>query len=206
MVQISKKFMLRGLSAAFLIPITVFIIKLGGLYFTYLMIIVTSLMAMEWHELTRKADNNIWNLYGVLYIFIPVMSLIWLIKIEENHTVISMFILIWATDIGGYVFGKTIKGWKIAPKISPNKTWAGAVGGVVCAILAGYMYNENFISSIIISILAQFGDLLESIIKRKFKARDSGNFIPGHGGILDAVDGVIIVAPYIALIKAIEIF
>jgi len=109
------------------------------------------------------------------------------------------------TDIFALFFGKMLGGKKLAPKISPNKTWAGFYGGLISSAIAGYFFYNYFISnyidinslyvSIIISLLAQIGDLFESKIKRSFAIKDSGSLIPGHGGFLDRLDGFVFAAP-----------
>ena len=105
---------------------------------------------------------------------------------------------VWATDIGGYVVGKTIGGWKLAPSISPNKTWAGFIGGFAFVYFVFFLAADKIIISssqyfipFFICLVAQLGDLFESWVKRKFGVKDSGNILPGHGGMLDRIDGLI---------------
>ena len=109
------------------------------------------------------------------------------------------------TDIGGYVFGKIFKGPKLT-KISPNKTYAGAIGSLVLSLILGYLFFINqinftktnfnvFVFIIIVSVLSQIGDLIISILKRKAKIKDTGTFLPGHGGILDRIDGMLLAIP-----------
>ena len=114
-------------------------------------------------------------------------------------------LIIWATDIGAYVFGRLIGGCKLAPKISPNKTWSGFFGGLISAIIAGvvfkfFLYPQIVISivvltCVIISFAGQIGDLFESWCKRKLGVKDSSNIIPGHGGVLDRVDSILLSSP-----------
>ena len=114
-------------------------------------------------------------------------------------------ILLVATDSGAYFAGKTIGGAKLAPSISPNKTWAGLFGGIAAAIIAAFLsqnivpWPNGLISVIVIgtmtAILGQIGDLFESWLKRKEGVKDSGDLLPGHGGVLDRIDGYIIVIP-----------
>ena len=123
--------------------------------------------------------------------------------------VLALFAIVWANDIGGYVFGRTIGGAKLAPKISPNKTWAGAVGGLGCGIAAaaamatvagGMSVALAALLALAIGAASQVGDLFESRIKRRFEVKDSGRLIPGHGGVLDRVDGVLAAAPLAAIL------
>jgi phosphatidate cytidylyltransferase len=161
-----------------------------------------------------------WALLGFLYALIPSGSFI---LIHENGgavLVLWMMIVIWAMDIGAYFAGKNIGGPKMAPTISPNKTWAGLIGGTVVAVLFGGLYgyyltdtNTGLFSSVTIllllsgflAILSQVGDLAESALKRNFSVKDSGSIIPGHGGIMDRIDGVTFVAPAVFIIHNIII-
>jgi len=115
---------------------------------------------------------------------------------------------VWSTDIGGYVAGRTIGGPKLAPRISPNKTWSGFAGAIVGAVIFGGLVALLFGAEMpllagafagVLAIVAQMGDLFESAIKRKFGVKDSGRLIPGHGGMLDRVDGLIAAAPVLAV-------
>lgn len=123
--------------------------------------------------------------------------------------VLALFAVVWANDIGAYVFGRTIGGAKLAPKISPNKTWAGVVGGLGCGIAAaaaiataasGMSVMLAILLALVIGAASQAGDLFESWIKRRFEVKDSGRLIPGHGGVLDRVDGVLAAAPLAAIL------
>ncbi len=119
-------------------------------------------------------------------------------------------LIIWASDIGAYVVGRLVGGPKLAPAISPGKTWSGAVGGMGAAALVGLgvaaLVGARFpllhciLVSIIIGIASQLGDLLESGFKRHFGVKDSGRSIPGHGGLLDRLDGMLTAAPIAVLI------
>ena len=115
--------------------------------------------------------------------------------------------MVWATDVGAYFAGRGIGGPRLAPRISPNKTWAGLAGGIAAAALVGMitayaiglpdrMMLVSF--SALLSIIAQGGDLIESIVKRHFGVKDSGRLIPGHGGVLDRLDGLMTAAPAVA--------
>ena len=111
-----------------------------------------------------------------------------------------LFAVVWGTDILAYFVGRAIGGPKLAPSISPGKTWSGALGGTVAAILAGLAVAQAFGSplawtslialTLALSVVSQIGDLFESSIKRRFGAKDSGTLIPGHGGVMDRVDGL----------------
>lgn len=156
-----------------------------------------------------KTSGALAAITGVAYVGMAVVSMIWLRAIDENGLLIVwLFFSVWAMDVGGYFAGKGIGGPKLAPKISPKKTWAGLLGGVILAALVGaaiaYIFDwipMHFaaLGSAIIAVVAQIGDLYESAIKRTFNVKDSGTLIPGHGGILDRVDGLIFAVPFTAI-------
>lgn len=154
-----------------------------------------------------------WSGNGTLYVALPLMSLAWIRGIGQGFLfVLWTFLIVWAADVGGYFFGKGLGGPKLAPSISPKKTWAGFMGGIILAaavtfamvkILSAYDLGDyDMILAVstasMLAIVSQVGDLFESAIKRAFKVKDSGQLIPGHGGILDRVDGLVFVAPTMA--------
>lgn len=153
----------------------------------------------------------LWALIGPLYIGIPAIALIWL-RQQPDGTVWVMWLMgvVIATDIGGYAAGRTIGGPKLSPRISPKKTWAGLIGGMTGAAIVGLIAAPFLgigglallLLSAVLAVWEQVGDLFESGIKRHFGAKDSGTIIPGHGGVLDRVDGLLFVAPAVALIAA----
>ncbi|VAW05872.1 Phosphatidate cytidylyltransferase, partial [hydrothermal vent metagenome] len=150
-------------------------------------------------------------LLGLGYALLPAASLLWLRAASDQGgwVVLWMMIIVWSMDTGAYFAGKNIGGPKMAPRISPNKTWAGLIGGTVTAVILGavaayyFGFRVNFLILLplaaLLAIWSQIGDLAESALKRHFKVKDSGAIIPGHGGIMDRVDGVIFAAPAIAL-------
>ncbi|MFC3051098.1 phosphatidate cytidylyltransferase [Kordiimonas pumila] len=150
-----------------------------------------------------------WWLLGVAYVSLPVMAMWWLHTVNPL-LVLWVFLIVWGTDIGGYFAGKSIGGPKLAPRISPKKTWAGLLGGMSLAALASfvlwllYPFLPYAIPVVVaaagLAVWAQIGDLVESGIKRSFGVKDSGGLIPGHGGLLDRVDGLVFVAPAVALL------
>ncbi len=148
---------------------------------------------------------------GVAAIGAPCLALAWLRAdpVDGRATLLWVLALVWATDIGAYAAGRGLGGPKLAPRISPNKTWAGLAGGVLAAAatgagaaaLAGGSALMVAPLSALLAIAAQGGDLGESLLKRHFGVKDSGNLIPGHGGILDRVDGLAAAAPLVALLN-----
>ncbi|MBH1992345.1 MAG: phosphatidate cytidylyltransferase [Sphingomonadaceae bacterium] len=147
---------------------------------------------------------------GILYICVPVASLLFLRGQQPNgYDLLLAFwalSLVWATDIGAYFAGRSIGGPKLAPRISPSKTWSGLGGGVLAALLTGFLLHrfadlpiQLAAASGILAVAAQLGDLLESAMKRRAGVKDSGTLLPGHGGVMDRLDGVVAAAPLAAL-------
>ncbi len=151
--------------------------------------------------------------FGIPYVSLGSLSLIWLRDRGDTGLGLLIFLLfaIWATDIGAYAAGRSIGGPKLAPRISPKKTWAGLIGGMVSAAAFGGAVAFAFgarhwpaaaMLGVVLAVVGQAGDLFESAIKRRYNVKDSGHLIPGHGGLLDRVDGLIVAAPVFALFHA----
>ena len=163
-----------------------------------LILIVFLFCIFEWVKIFKR-KNAIFFL-GLIVLFVFLLSLLRIYNFEEfNLTFLWLIVLTWLSDIGGYIFGKLFGGPKLT-QISPNKTWAGAIGSIILSQFAFLIFflNSNYKFNIIIifmqlflSIIGQFGDILMSYVKRKNNKKDTSNFIPGHGGFLDRVDGLI---------------
>lgn len=146
-----------------------------------------------------------WLAPGILYAGLPALSLAYL-RGEGSHglfMVLFLFAIVWSTDIFAYFVGRSIGGAKLAPAISPGKTWSGAIGGAAAAVAAGLFVAmasgpagnaELIILILAVSVVSQVGDLFESWVKRRFGVKDSGTIIPGHGGVMDRVDGLAVAA------------
>ncbi len=152
-----------------------------------------------------------WPGIGVLYVGLPCIAILWLREIPDAGRDILLWLLalVWATDIGAFVVGRSIGGPRLAPRVSPGKTWSGLAGGIVsgagvgaaAAIASGTGSALGLAAiSAVLAVVAQIGDLAESAVKRRFGVKDSGRIIPGHGGVLDRLDGVLAVAPAVALV------
>lgn len=169
-------------------------------------VIVAALCAVF---LTDRADlrKRAWMIAGVLYIGLPCLALVWL-REQGRETLFWLLFLVWATDIGAYAAGRLIGGPKLAPKVSPKKTWAGLFGGMCSAALVGAATGLGTGDSPAVlatlsgglAVVAQAGDLAESWVKRHFGVKDSSAIIPGHGGVLDRLDGLLSTAPVVAVI------
>jgi phosphatidate cytidylyltransferase len=163
-----------------------------------LILIVFLFCIFEWVKIFKR-KNAIFFL-GIIVLFVFLLSLLRIYNFEEfNLIFLWLIILTWLSDIGGYIFGKLFGGPKLT-QISPNKTWAGAIGSIILSQFAflifflnsNYKFNITIIfMQLFLSIIGQFGDILMSYVKRKNNKKDTSNFIPGHGGFLDRVDGLI---------------
>ena len=175
---------------------------------------IATLMLLEWYNITKTSIYH--NLIGLLAIPIPIASLLLISYIDQTGWLLmTFFCIVWSVDVMAMFGGKLIGGPKLAPKTSPNKTVSGLVIGVLSAIISvniltlisgytlPYMIDISNISlsffALVIGVIAQISDLSVSLIKRKFKIKDTGTIIPGHGGALDRFDSIILTAPLIAL-------
>ena len=204
-----KEFEKRILSSLILIPLAIFFIIQGSVFFAFFLFIVFLLTSYEWLKMCKK--NHLMKFLGIIFLLFSFYSSFY---IRENSGLfLFLFIILICifTDIGGYVFGNIFKGPKLT-KISPKKTYAGAIGSFLFSLLAGlsfmkiigsyYLetsYLNTFFGILIISLISQIGDLIISFFKRKAKLKDTGKILPGHGGLLDRVDGLIFVMPLIYL-------
>jgi phosphatidate cytidylyltransferase len=148
--------------------------------------------------------NFLWHAGGVLYIGVPALLLVALraTGVHGAWIIAGFLLIVWATDTGALIVGKLIGGPKFWPRLSPNKTWAGTLGGTAAAVVVGAIYvgalgGETMLAilyALVVSAVAHAGDLFESAVKRKFSVKDSGGLIPGHGGVLDRIDSALAVS------------
>ncbi len=158
----------------------------------------------------QRGDNPLWHGGGVLYVGLPGLALVGLKTLAPQgpQTVLGLFLIVWATDTGALVFGKLIGGPKLAPRISPGKTWTGTLGGSITAAMVFGLYIAFFsfnvplamLFALVFSLVAHGGDLFESLVKRHFGTKDSGGLIPGHGGALDRMDSMFAASLVMALL------
>ncbi len=193
---------LRSLAGAALIALALAAAVLGGYVFAVLVAAAATAMFWEWRRIVAGWGFG-WQVAGFVYALLPALALLW---IRDRSPVglellIWVFIVTWSTDIGAYFAGRAIGGPKLAPSISPNKTIAGLVGGMIAAaLLAGLWAFKLGLPPILLwlaapfAFAAQMGDLFESGLKRRAKVKDSGSWLPGHGGALDRLDGLVVAA------------
>ncbi len=163
-------------------------------------------MVLAWYKARGEARRNLLVL-GVAYISIGIGSIMWLYELVGFGITFWFMLVVWSVDVGGLVVGCSLKGPKLAPRISPNKTWSGLIGGVLFAVCFGnifcwyagagaqLLYYGTLAA--VLAVVAQIGDLVESHIKRTLNLKDSSDLIPGHGGIFDRIDGMIFTAPLV---------
>lgn len=155
--------------------------------------------------------NAAWLAFGVIYAGVPCLALMWLRNGPADGQAIALWVLflVWATDTGAYVAGRAIGGPKLLPAVSPNKTWAGLLGGMLAAALVGAavaLWRDGWSVAVfaaistVLAVVAQAGDFFESGIKRHFGVKDSGGLIPGHGGLMDRVDGLLTAGLAVAIV------
>ena len=209
----------RLLSSIFLVPLTFFFIFKGSILFIVFLVVLFFISSYEWFKMSR---NKNYHLLGYIFLLISFISVLNLRNIS-NEQGLFIFLLVTliciSTDIGGYVFGKIFKGPKLT-KISPKKTYAGVIGGIMISLLItiiyikfnnfnNVMYNEISIQIVLlvffVSIISQIGDITVSFFKRLSKIKNTGILIPGHGGLLDRIDGMIFAFPFTYFLLMLEI-
>ena len=205
----SQELIKRTVSSIILIPISLFFIIKGEIFFNFFVITMLLITLYEWHFLSLK---KAFYLPGFIFVILSFYTF-FILRHEGDYRIFLLILLTCvATDIGGYVFGKIFKGPKLT-KISPNKTYAGMFGGFLLSVILASIYFNNLsnlslaesngemgiqIMLIVISIsfISQVGDIVISFFKRKSKIKNTGKIIPGHGGLLDRIDGMIFAFPY----------
>jgi phosphatidate cytidylyltransferase len=190
----------RTLTGALLIAAALLAAVQGGNVFALLVAAVATLMFYEWTRIVR-GWGAVWYLSGFFYALLPALALLWIRERAGLNLLIWAFVVTWATDIGAYFAGRTFGKRKLAPSISPNKTVEGLLGGIAAAtifggawVLATGLGVALLALAPVLAIAAQGGDLFESRMKRQARVKDSGNWLPGHGGALDRLDGLVPVA------------
>lgn len=203
----SDRFGLVGGSLLASVVASVIAAALGSMPAAFALILLGAALVHR-TSVVRGVANPLWHAAGVLYVGVPAICMVWLRSDMGLYVALWLFLAVWATDIGAYAAGRLIGGPHLAPSLSPNKTWAGLLGGMMAAALVGLalgLRDEGLglvvVLSVALALIAQLGDLAESGFKRRFDVKDASGLIPGHGGLLDRVDGLLAAAPALALVE-----
>ena len=199
----------RILSSLILLPLSFFFIIKGSYLFNFFLFICFCLTIYEWHMMSKR---KIYYFFGIIFLIFSFFLTYSLRNVSNEQSLLFfLFVIIIciSTDVGGYIFGNLFKGPKLT-KLSPNKTYSGMIGSYFLAIISSLLLIKNsnlitgktydvtlelFVMVILISTTSQIGDLIVSFFKRLSKIKDTGNLIPGHGGLLDRIDGLLFAMP-----------
>ena len=206
--MINKELQRRILSSIILVPLSIFFIIQGSFTFIFFLSLIFLITSLEWFKMTKNKD--LLRIFGLFFLFFSFFSTVYLRQYIGLNFFLFLIIVCIFTDTGGYIFGKVFKGPRLT-KVSPKKTYSGVFGSFLISLLSGLIYIKYlgqkskilletdllFIILLIlfISLVSQIGDLIISYFKRKAKLKDTGKIIPGHGGFLDRIDGIIFVMP-----------
>jgi len=220
--MIDNELQKRILSSIVLIPIAIFFIVQGSVFFIFFLSISFFVTSFEWLNMSKNFSKKIFGIIFLLFSF----YLAYLLRTEQGYMIFILVILISIlTDIGGFIFGKIFKGPKLT-KISPKKTYSGVIGSFILSVFGSVIFIEYFVGLktyiylnylsfepyeinlnlfilffiLISSLISQLGDLIVSYFKRIAKIKDTGKILPGHGGLLDRIDGIIFTVPFVYLI------
>jgi phosphatidate cytidylyltransferase len=203
----SKEFIKRIVSSIILLPLTIYLIIKGSFLLIFFVLICLTVACLEWHMMSKKKSYYIYGFFFLIFSFYTFYELS-----IELIDVFYVIIICSSTDIGGYAFGKIFKGPKLT-KISPKKTYAGMFGGyflslISLSVIISFLdYDTSlvlFLLTILISTVSQLGDIIISYFKRLSNIKNTGKLIPGHGGLLDRIDGMIFAFPVYYLINLTE--
>ena len=203
----SIEFIKRIVSSIILLPLTIYFIIQGSFLLIFFIVICLAVACLEWHMMSKKKSYYIYGFFFLIFSFYTFYELS-----IELIDVFYVIIICSSTDIGGYAFGKIFKGPKLT-KISPKKTYAGMFGGyflslISLSVIISFLdYDTSlvlFLLTILISTVSQLGDIIISYFKRLSNIKNTGKLIPGHGGLLDRIDGMIFAFPVYYLINLTE--
>lgn len=213
----SGELLKRIFSSFILIPFSIFIILIGSFYFNVFLLICLIISIYEWNNISKKL---LLKIFGFFFLILSFFSIYKLRNDFDGEYLLVFFILLIcvSTDLGGFIFGKIFKGPRLT-KISPNKTYSGVIGSYILSFIFALFYYlklksfylDKSIFQIItiiflVSTVSQIGDLLLSYFKRLSNVKDTGKLIPGHGGILDRIDGMIFAFPFFYVLISLNIF
>ena len=206
----------RILSSIVLIPVALFFIIKGSFLFIFFISTCFCIISYEWHMMRKKKSYYFLGFLFLIFSFVTIYELRFANYIigKDYMWILIILIVCVATDVGGYIFGKIFKGPKLT-KLSPNKTYAGMFGGYILSLIAlsfSFQYFKLELSiewlffTLLVSSVSQLGDIIISYFKRLSKIKDTGKIIPGHGGLLDRVDGMIFAFPFAYIIILTGVF
>ena len=193
---------LRTATSLVLVALALLASVQGGTLFALFVAAVATIMFYEWSRLVKGWGLG-WQVAGFVYALLPALALLWIRERDAQglELLVWVFIVTWSTDIGAFFAGRSFGRRKLAPTISPNKTVEGLAGGIAAATLLGGLWafltglgSALYLLAPLFAAAAQAGDLFESGIKRRAGVKDSGRWLPGHGGLLDRLDGLAPVA------------
>ena len=215
----TQEFQKRLVSSIILIPICFFVIFKGSLLFNLFLLVCFLITSYEWHMMSKK---KFYHIFGYIFLIVSFLS-VYSLRNDDNEVSFFLFLFIIikciSTDIGGYIFGKFFKGPKLT-NLSPNKTYSGVIGSYILSLISIYLFTENynlimnesyqftpqlFFLILITSTVSQIGDIIISFFKRLSKLKDTGKIIPGHGGLLDRIDGMLFTFPVLYLILSLNL-
>ena len=209
--MIKKELTKSVFSSLILLPVVFIVIIEGSILFNLFISICFIITAYEWLQMSKLNNQKIFGLFFIIISFYTIYKIRNDFNQDYFHIMLITIICI-STDTGGYIFGKLLKGPKLT-KLSPNKTYAGVIGSFLLSIIITILFfeltskihnynftEETFIFVLVVSSVSQMGDIIISYFKRLFKVKDTGNIIPGHGGILDRIDGMIFAYPFSYLV------
>ena len=211
-----RNFIKRLMSSMIILPLSILFIVKGSLFFISFLSILFFVTSYEWIKMSKKKE--LLKIFGILFLILSFYSAFQFRENLELNFFLFIILISISTDIGGYIFGKFLKGPKLT-KISPKKTYSGVIGSLLLPVFSGLIYiqylplkfetiknefNLTFLILILsISAISQLGDLTISYFKRLSKIKDTGKILPGHGGLLDRIDGLIFVIPIVYLFQII---
>ena len=211
------EFTKRVLSSIIIAPIALFFIFKGSVFFDFFLCVIFFVTVFEWLKMSKKLKMI--KFFGILFLFLSILNAYFLRNTYGAEIFVFVILISILTDLGGYIFGKIFKGPKLT-KISPNKTYSGAIGSFIVSLIGSLIYIEYISNSsllsfqngyaphsiehilltlfiiLVISLISQIGDLTISYFKRLAKIKDTGSILPGHGGLLDRIDGIIFAIPF----------
>jgi phosphatidate cytidylyltransferase len=198
----------HGVASALVLLVVLALGYFGQAGWALLLLVPGALLLAVMSRLNGR--SVLWPVLGLFWLGLPCLALLWLRMGDDGMLAVSwLFLAVWSCDTGAYFAGRRIGGPKLAPRVSPKKTWSGLLGGMALAALASALLALALgltgvvvlaVLGALLALISQGGDLAESAVKRHFKVKDSGALIPGHGGILDRVDGVLFAAPSLVIV------